>query len=173
MSLSITPDVPFTLTVPVPQPNFYDTCKAQLFISTAKGKAVRTLAAEKCTKTSVTFSGTVSKTQAKNLYNCASCQSVEGRYSVIAREGSIPLDPPIKTLATGSVSLSGPPPCGECGGSDPDPDPPPPGGGSGGDNPYGPVDPGDDLVPLPPPPGSVCLPPSFVAPPPGVPTPCE
>jgi len=168
MSLTITPDVPFTLTVPIPQPNFYDPASAQLSISTAKGQSVRSLTPSSVGNASLTFSGTVSKSQARGLYQCAQCQGVEGRYSVILREGSIPLDPPIKTIATGSVSLSGPPPCGECGGSDPDQDPPPE-----GDNAFGRVGPGDDLVPLPRPPSSVCLPPSFVAPPPGVPTPCS
>jgi len=173
MSVNITIDVPFTFTFPIPQPNFYDPDSAEMIIATQKGQRVRTLSVQNATNSSVTFSGTVSKSQAKGLYNCKQCEPVAGRYVVFMNQGTKPLDPPSINIASGSVSLSGPPPCGDCGGSDPDPEPPPPGGGGGGDNPYGPADPGDDLVRLPLPPGSVCLPPSFVAPPPGVPTPCE
>jgi hypothetical protein len=173
MSITVNAGSKATHTVAVPQPNAYALSTAKIYIKDSRGKPIVTRMPVSFTKTSLTFEFEITTRQHAAFYNCGACSSMAGDYQVMLFEGAQALDPPQKVIEKGSFNVTGSPPCGDCGGDDPEPPPPPPGGGSGGDSPYGAEPQSDEFVPPPPPPGSVCLPPSFVAPPPGVPTPCE
>lgn len=169
MSLSLQPGGSQTITVAVPQPNFYAVSTARLFVKQGD-RSVAQVTPSSTTPTSVVFNVSLSDSQLRLFSNCGDCSWRPGSYTVILYEGGTPLDPPFKVIQRGSVTLSGTVPCLDCGGeSPPAPSPPPP----GADSPYGEVDAGDTLIAAPTPPGSICLPPSFVMPSPTVPTPCS
>lgn len=119
-----------------------------------------------------TWSGSV-KTAFFSL--CDECKLVEGTYTVMVEYVS-PVDgyKSYKKVDSGSVVVSGPTGCSDCEDAPPDE-----GGGGGGEeagggaSEYGEPDAGDSFPPRPRAPADPCLPPSFTAPTPSVPTPCS
>lgn len=160
-----------TLTVAVPQPNFFPLTTARLEVQDSRGRPMFGLAASSYTPTSVTFSQAVSDNMFTFAKNCNDCSwRTDFTYTVWVTEGDLALEPPFKVLEEGAVTFSGPVPCPECGGEDPPEDPPPP---PEEDDPFGEPDIGDPPVGPPEEAPGPCLPPSFVSPTPTVPTPCS
>lgn len=162
-----------SLTVAVPQPNFFPLNTARLEVQDARGRPMFGLAASSFTPTSVTFSQSVNDgmfTFAKNCENCS--WRTDFTYTVWVTEGEFALEPPFKVLEEGAVTFSGALPCAECSGEPPPEDPPPPPPPEG-DDPFGEPDIGDPPVGPPTAPPVPCLPPSFVSPTPAVATPCS
>lgn len=144
----------------------------RLTIRNSRGRVVKSAFPSTVAGKTLTFTLTLSKSDMQWFASCADCAFSNGRFDVIGAPASgFAPDPPSPVIQSGSVSPSGSLPCGECGGEAPPPDDPPPGGGSGGDDPF---ETGEDdiLTSLPQPPSDVCLPPSFSASGPSVPTPC-
>jgi hypothetical protein len=158
-----------TFTVSVPQPNFYSVSTARLFIKVG-GRDVVSFLASSFSRDSVVFSCSLSWTQLGKIADCGDCAWKGANYTVRLLEGAQALDPSFKNIDSGSVTITGDLPCSDCGGEDPPgPEEPPP----GEDDPFGdPSDDGDPLIPGPDEPPETCLPPSFTAPAPTVPTPC-
>jgi len=119
-----------------------------------------------------TWSGSV---KTASFAVCNECKFVEGIYEVLVEYVS-PLDgyKSYRKVDSGSVIVSGPTGCKDC--EDVPPDEGGGGGeeeGGGGASEYGEPDAGDSFPPRPRAPGDPCLPPSFTAPTPSVPTPCS
>lgn len=160
-----------TLTVQIPQPNFYPTSTARLEVQDANGRPMFGRPASSTTPTSVTFTFAVEDSMLRFAADCGECAWATGwTYTVWLTQGSFSLDPPFKVLEEGAVTLSGDLPCSDCGGEDPPEDPPPP---PEEDDPFGDRDPGDPPVAPPDEPLAPCLPPDFASPSPTVPTPCS
>lgn len=159
-----------TLTVSVPQPNFYAVSSASLFIKVG-GRSVRTVFPSSFSRDSIVFSVSLSSLQLRKFGSCIDCAWKVGTYQVKLFEGAQALDPSFKLIDSGSVTVTGMLPCPDCGGqAPPGPAPPPP----GRDDPFGSADDeGDPLILGPDEPPEPCLPPSFIAEPPVVPTPCD
>lgn len=170
-TIALNPPSPFTLTVSVPQPNFYPTATARLHVKDSRGREVFEMPATSTSRDTVVF--TINKTAQdfRQIADCGDCSWQDGlTYRVVLLQGLYSLDPPFKVVDEGAVTISGTLPCSDCAGEDPPepPEPPPE-----QDNPFGNPDPGDPLISDPDQPDAPCLPPSFVMPAPSVPTPCS
>jgi hypothetical protein len=169
-TLALQAGSPTTLTVSVPQPNFYSVSSARLYLKIG-GRPGAQFSPSSSSRDSIVFSFQLSTSQLRKFAHCGTCSwRTEGTYEVKLDEGAQLLDPPFKVIDSGSVTVAGSIPCSDCGGDDPPgPEDPPP----GDDNPFGdPSNEGDPLIPGPDAPPDQCLPPSFTATPPTVPTPC-
>jgi hypothetical protein len=106
------------------------------------------------------------------LRDCGNCTFVDGTYAI--RISYVGLDgiQTTKLIESGTVSVSGTIGCKDCedggGGEEPTEEP-----AEGQSDEYGPVSTGDDLPNFASLPAEPCLPASFVAPAPAVPTPCS
>lgn len=168
-TIALQPGRSTTLTVSVPQPNFYATKTAQLYIK-ARDREVYTGSPASVSSDSIVFSVALSDSQFQRFASCSDCSWKPGTYRVRVFEGALPLDPPFKDIDSGSVTVTGEIPCSDCGGEDPPGPPSPP---DGEDDPFGTDDDGGDpLIPGPDAPPNPCLPAPFSASPPTVPTPC-
>lgn len=168
-TIALQPGGRTTVTVSVPQPNFYSVRSARLFIKVGE-RDVYISTPDSASRDSIVFTIGLSNSQARRFASCSDCNWKTGTYRVRLFEGAFPLDPSFKDIDSGSVTVTGDLPCSDCGGEDPPGPPSPP---PGEDDPFGTDnDGGDPLISAPDEPPAACLPPPFTASPPTVPTPC-